>query len=55
MHSDTQLTTTVLEIDVNKEGFVKKMSITEVIAYQDKLASIKVCRCKKANCVTSAN
>jgi hypothetical protein len=31
------------------------MSISKEIAHQDKLASIIVCRCKKADCATSAN
>jgi len=31
------------------------MSITEVTAYQNKLASIVVCKCKKADCATSSS
>ncbi len=45
------LTAGVLGIDVNKEGFLKKMSNTKVIAHQDKLVSIIVCRCKKKTTV----
>ncbi len=52
---NTYLTAGVLGIDVNKEGFQKKMSIAEVIAHPEKLASIIECRCKKADCVISAN
>jgi len=52
---DEHLTAGVLGIDVNKEGFLSKMSIAEVIAHQHKLASIIVCRCKKRDCATSAN
>jgi hypothetical protein len=33
---DEHLTSSVLGIDVNKEGFLKEMSITKVIAHQDK-------------------
>jgi hypothetical protein len=45
---DEHLTATVLGIDINKEGFLKKMSIAKGISRQDKLASIIVCKCKKA-------
>ncbi len=52
---DSNLTGAVLGIDVNKEGFLTKMSIAEVIAHQDKIGFLIVCRCKKGDCAKSAN
>jgi len=50
---DEHFTASVLGIDVSTEGCLSKMSITEVIAHQDKLTSIIICRCKKWDCATS--
>jgi hypothetical protein len=52
---DENLTAALLGIDVTKEGFQKKMTIAEVIAHQDRLGSLIICRCKKGDCAQSAN
>jgi hypothetical protein len=45
---DEHLTAAIFRIDVNKEEFLKKMSIAEVIAHQYQLVLIIVCRCKNS-------